>query len=470
METAEAESVLACDLGGSTLRLGLIGLDGVLTRFHTAATPMAPKGNEADPGAWWDAFLAGAAGLGSLASVQALALTGMTRTQVVLGQDGPLRPAITWRDARAELDEKLPDDPEAEAVNPFHPVARLLWLHRHEPHVMAKAIAVVDPKDELARRLTGWVGSDRVSAARLIASDRLLHGLGLPGLLPDIVEPGSILAAVRAGLPEPLRRLAGRPVVLAGHDSWACALGLGAMRDGRAYNISGTTEVFGVLSRITATAEGLVSADWGKGLHQLGGPSASGGGTVAWAMGVLAPGEPVGPAMERLLASSGGRAPLLFLPHLAGERAPFWDPDLRGAFLGLSAEHTAADLAVAVAEGVAFLNRAVLERAEAALGLTVGEIRYGGGGAASPAWAQIKADITGRTLAVTEAAETGLLGAAIAGWQALGRDTGAMVRIRSVHQPNPAKRERYSRLWALWQQAGAAARPISHALSQLREA
>ncbi len=455
-----AGAVLSVDLGATTLRVGLVDGGGTLLRHHSIPTPLSEDGNEADPAAWWAAFCAGIAALGDLATVRAVALTGMTRTQIVLGRDGPLRPAITWRDARAVVEDELPDDPETPAVNPFHPVARLLWLRRHEPQTIAAAISVIDPKDELARRLTGHAGSDSVSAARLMASGSLLQRLGMPDLLPRIIPPGAVLAPVQQG------RLTGCPVVLAGHDSWACALGLGAMQHGRAYNISGTTEVLGVLAHHAAPAEGLISADWGHGLHQLGGPSASGGATIAWAMGVLAPHEPVGPAMDRLLAAPRRLAPLLFLPHLAGERAPYWDADLRGAFLGLSAEHGAADLARAVAEGVGFLNRAVLERAEAALGLEVDEIRYGGGGAASVGWAQIKADITGRAVLVTEAAETGLLGAAIAGWRALGHDTSHMVRISSRHRPDPARHARYTRLWTLWQEAGAALRPLSHALAR----
>ena len=457
-----ADAVLACDLGGTTLRLALIDRAGTVLQLHSVPTELSPDGNEGNPDAWWAAFRDGVAAFNPLPAIGAVALTGMTRTTVVLGPAGPLRPAITWRDARAAVVDRLPDDPEAAAVNPFHPVARLLWLRRHEPAVIAQATAVIDPKDELARRLTGITGSDWVSAARLMASRALLARLGLPPVVPPVIAPGAVLGPVRA---DAIPALAGCPVVLAGHDSWACALGLGALEHGRAYNITGTTEVFGVLSRHAAPADGLVSADWGYSLHQLGGPSASGGGTVAWAMGLLAPGEAVGAAMDRLLAAPASAAPLLFLPHLSGERAPFWDAGLRGAFLGLAAEHGAADLARAVAEGVAFLNRAVLERAETALGLTVDEIRYGGGGAASAAWAQIKADVTGRVVAVTEAAETGLLGAAVAGWRALGEGGTGLVRIRARYAPDPARRARYDRLWALWQQAGVAVRPISHALA-----
>ena len=455
-------AVLACDLGGTALRIALIDRAGTVLQLHSVPTALSPDGNEGDPDAWWAAFQAGIDSLGPLPTIRAVALTGMTRTMVVLGRAGPLRPAITWRDARAVVVDVLPDDPETPAINPFHPVARLLWLRRHEPAVIAQATAVIDPKDELARRLTGIVGSDRVSAARLMASRSLLRRLGLPLVVPKVIAPGAVLGLVRA---DTVPALAGCPVVLAGHDSWACALGLGALEHGRAYNITGTTEVFGVLSRHAAAAEGLVSADWGYGLHQLGGPSASGGGTVAWAMGVLAPGELAGAAMDRLLAAPVSGPPLLFLPHLAGERAPFWDAGLRGAFLGLSTAHGPADLARAVAEGVAFLNRTVLQRAEAALGLTVDEIRYGGGGAASAAWAQIKADITGRPVVVTEAAETGLLGAAVAGWRAVGEDGAGVVRIRARYEPDRVRRVRHDRLWTLWQQAGEAVRPISHALA-----
>eukprot|EP01042_Synura_sphagnicola_P024466 gene24466-31309_t len=158
------------------------------------------------------------------------------------------------------------------------------------------------------------------------------------------------------------------------------------MRDGFAYNISGTTEVLGVVGREPARAEGLLTVDW-RGLFQLGGPSQTGADTVSWLLALLGrDGAAVGQEIDALLSGPRQPQPLLFLPYLQGERVPYWDPSLRGALVGLNRRHGPTDLAFAVLEGVACLNRIVLERAEAALGSAAAEIRFGGGAAANPVW------------------------------------------------------------------------------------
>jgi xylulokinase len=163
--------------------------------------------------------------------------------------------------------------------------------------------------------------------------------------------------------------------------------------------------------------------------------------------------------------------PLIFLPYLQGERVPYWDPGLRGAFIGLSRGHTAPDLAVAVMQGVACLNRVVLERAEAAAGMRVAEIRFGGGGAANPEWCRIKADMLGRPVLVPEGGEHGLIGAAVVAATALGRfpdlaaAQSALVRPGRRYDPDPARRETCERLFALFRRAEEAIAPISRALA-----
>src|SRR3546814_1120132 len=125
--------------------------------------------------------------------------------------------------------------------------------------------------------------------------------------------------------------------------------------------------------------------------------------------------------MNALLSAPRDPQAALFLPYLQGERVPYWDPGLRGAFVGLNRRHGPGDLAWAVLEGVAFLNRIVLERAEAALGGPVNEIRFGGGAASNPQWCQVKADICERAVVVGQADQPGVLGAAVAAWAGLGR-------------------------------------------------
>jgi xylulokinase len=167
--------------------------------------------------------------------VRAIALTGVTRTQILLGRDGlALRPAMTWQDARAEqlsaeIAAAVPaDHSETGAVNAFHPIARLFWLKRHEPDVLDDIMAIFEPKDYLNFRLTGQVATDPISSARLFAS--ALPGLNVPSLLdviglPKPLEPTAVVGRVMAGLPGVLAGLSGLPVLTLSNDTWAAVVG-----------------------------------------------------------------------------------------------------------------------------------------------------------------------------------------------------------------------------------------------------
>jgi xylulokinase len=485
--------VLVADLGGSSLRAALIDPAGATVAAAAVPDPMG-AGEDSEPEAWWSAFGKAVEQLAreapdAFAAVAAIAVTGATRTMVCLdGAGRVLGPASTFRDARAAavLPELLsllpPAHPETREVNAFHPLARLFRMQRSDPAALAGLAHVIEPKDFLNFRLTGRAVADAVSSARLAAAAQpgpdgasLTDRLGWPAsLVPEMRAPTGPVGPVRAGLPGALAGLAGRPVLTLSHDTWAAVLGLGALREGVAYNLSGTTEVFGVVSRQPAAAEGLMRVDWGGGLWQLGGPSLAGADTLSWALHMVGRGgEPVGKVLDDLLAGPRGPGGPLVLPHLQGERVPWWNPGLRGAVLGLARAHGPGDLVRATLEGVAFLNRLVLERAEAALGITVPEIRFGGGGAGSAAWAQIKADVTGRPVCVTESPEPGLTGCALAAFVALGLAPGLdeaqerFVAVRRQHAPSPAARQHYEALYRVWLEAEAAVAPLSEALAKL---
>jgi xylulokinase len=457
-------TALAVDLGGSSLRVALVGRDGTLRALH--AVPH-DDGSDADPESWWRGVQDGAEALASsdregFARVAAVAVTAFTRSLVLLDAQGAVTtPAILFGDARAAaeaeaLRARLPPEGEGREVNAFHPLARLAWLQRHAPAALARSVAAIEPKDEINRRLTGVVASDAISSARLLASAGLLAPLGLPALLPALKRPGEVVGRVRP-LPGALGTLAGKPVLTMGHDTWAAVTGLGAMRAGLGYCISGTTEVLGVLHAAPASAEGLMRVEW-DGLWQLGGPSQHGADALAWLRGLGITAE-----------AAPGLVPILFLPSLSGERVPHWDPALRGAFLGLHRSHGAAEMAQAVMQGVALNNRSVLLRAEAATGRAVAEIRLGGGGA-TPGWAQLRADVLGRAVVTTGCAEPGLLGCAITAFAALeGRPLAAlqdeMAQPAARFMPDPARHARAQALHALFLDAEAAAAPISRALA-----
>lgn len=485
--------VLACDLGGSSFRAALVDDTGAIRAQCAIAGPPSRDdragASDIDPEAWWSLLVEACAGLAAQApalfeAVEAVAICGVTRTQIFLDRDGrPLRPAMTWKDTRADAcAQRLraaldPAHPESAAINAFHPLARLAWLREQEPQAFAALACLLEPKDYLNVRLTGRRTSDPVSMARLLAAATphegrdLLASVGVSAaILPEMLEPWDKVGPVQAGLPAPLDRLAGRPVFCASNDTWAAVVGLGAMREGYAYNISGTTEVLGLIGREPARAEGLLTVDW-RGLFQLGGPSQTGADTVSWLLALL--GRDVASVGLEIDALLGGRRqpqPLLFLPYLQGERVPYWDPSLRGALVGLSRLHGATDLAFAVLEGVACLNRIVLEQAEAALGRAATEIRFGGGAAANPVWSQIKADLCGRPVVVASSKEPGLLGAAIVAFTGLGRFASlaeaqaALVVVARRFEPDPARKLAYDALFALFRRAETALAPVSRDL------
>ncbi|KUL93122.1 carbohydrate kinase [Bosea sp. WAO] len=486
--------VLACDLGGTSFRAALVDGNGQVLAQNAIPGPASRDvagSSEIEAEAWWRALIEACAGLAREAprlfdAVEAVAICGVTRTQVLIDRDGrPVRPAMTWKDTRAEallprLRERLdPAHPETAAINAFHPLARLVWLREQERENFDELACVLEPKDYLNFRLTGRQASDPVSLARLLAaaeqaaSGDLLGAIGLSAaILPQLLEPCEPVGEVQPDLPAPLDRLAGRPVFCASNDTWAAVVGLGAMREGFAYNISGTTEVLGVMGPEPARAEGLMTVDW-RGLFQLGGPSQNGADTVSWLLSLLGrDGEGrIGHEIDALLAGVRQPQPVLFLPYLQGERVPYWNPGLRGAFIGLNRWHGATDLAFAVLEGVAFLNRIVLARAETATGRPVAEIRFGGGGAANPVWSQIKADICGRPVVVGASQEPGLLGAAIIAFTGLGRFASlaaaqaALVTTAARFEPDPDRERAYDALFALYRQSEQALAPVSQALA-----
>lgn len=475
--------ILAIDLGGSGLRAALVDADGGL---HAQQAVARPASDDAAPDLWWTDLLDIAQGLAAndpegFSAIQGIAACGMTRTQVFVGADGKaVRPAIGFGDIRAAavLDAAgAPDLPEAANLNPYHPAARLLWLKHAEPANYAATRVVLEPKDWLAFRLTGVARSDAISMVRLRAAAEtvggrsLLTALGLDArMLPEIAAPTAAVGRVAPGLPPPFDRLAGVPVFCGSHDTWAGVLGLGALVPGRAYNVAGTSEVLGLITERAVAAPGLVTVNWGEG-WQVGGPSQSGGATLRHVLRMLGrEGEEPAAALAALETARRAPVPPLFLPFLEGERVPYWDAGLRGAFLGLSAEHGPADLLWAALEGIALLNRAVLRRAETAAGRPAEVVRLAGGGARSDLWARIKADALGRPVELCEQPEAGLVGAAAVAWTGLGRypdlaaAQAAMVRVDRRIEPDPARVAEVDRRAALWGEMQAATSEVGRRL------
>lgn len=474
---------LAFDLGGSSLKLAIVAADGAFlgqVRIPLQIRNDSDHHYEVDPLVWWLAFQQGCAELAAkghdFALIKAVAGCGFTRTQVFLDHTGAsIRPAISFQDSRAadilntiRAEIAVSGSTAMEKLGPFDPLARLLWLRHAEPHNWARLHKIIEPKDYLNLMLTGIAASDTISQtpmtrARSAGDGDILAVLGIDAsILPDMQSPFALLGHVQTGLQYPLSEIEGAPVYCGSLDTWSCVLGSGGLEPGVGYSISGTSDVSGVMSSTRTEANGLLTVEWGPDLWQLGGPSQGAATRLQWAVDRFAPGTPMETALAQAFASDDP-APL-FLPYLDGERTPWWDSDLQGAFLGLSAAHTGSDFLRGVAEGINYLSREVLVRAEEATGTPVTHICFSGGLANSSLLCQLKADVLNRTVVVPNNPETGLVGAA-----RLPRRTGTSdtVEASTIYKPDPARLRYHDDRFSIFQTATEAIKPLSHRMRQL---
>ncbi len=488
-------AVLAFDLGGSALKGCLFDLEG--EPLATASVPQhfdedSAGRSDQGPQAWWSGLIDAAEQIAASAGarfkdVEAVAICGFTRTQAWLdARAQAVRPALGFRDSRAQpcadallRRAEIAAHPAAAHLNGFHPLSRMLWLAQHEPQAWAATRLVLEPKDYLNLRLTGRPASDPISqfwvldATRGSPSLAALAGIEPPPL-PPLRKPTDVMGRVLDGLPGPLAALAGARVFCGSHDTFAAVAGLGALRPGFAYCISGSSDVFGLLASRHAAADGLITVPWGDAIWQIGGPGQNGANALDWLVDLVGGGS--GSRMERLdalLDLPVSRRPLVFHPYLHGERTPYWDRELGASFLGLTAGHGAADLARAVMEGVAFVNRTVLERAERAAGQSAAEIRVAGGGGRNPVWNQLRADILGRPVVASPGREMGLAGCLALARVGLGRDPdlGAAADAIAVglvrFDPAPQNRSRADALYRVFSDTHAALAEASHRLARI---
>ena len=483
---------LALDIGTTAVKAGLIDGRGALVARRAAPYPTAraPGGvAEQDPGDWLrlvDEALHAFAAEGHGPRIAAIGLASQVNTHVFADAGGrPLRPAILWQDTRAaKLAARL--DAEVGArdrmawwgapmpIDASHVLARMAWVAAHEPEIWAATDKVLLPKDLCLRALTGETATDPVSNIGLVGPD-LAHVDGPLGLVPGAAARRAplrgvteVAGRVRAG------PLAGVPVVTGTMDAWAGIVGAGGAGDGVTVCLSGTSEVIGLASDTALPAPGAVVFPAAEGLRLHAAPTQAGGDSLAWH--AEAAGMDVGRVARLAAATPPSEATPLFLPQLSGERAPYWNPDLRGAFLGLGRRTGAAEMARAVCEGVALSARDAMGAVRASSGREGGTLACAGGGFRTPALAQLRADVMGVPVRLLEAGEAGLLGAAMIAAVGVGAQPGlgaahrAMVRLGAPIAPHPERAARYDALFALYRDAVAGLAPLTARLAAARAA
>ncbi len=426
---AQTPVLIGIDIGTSSVKAVMLDMTGTSLAAYAQAYGMArpePGAAVQDPADWMhhvEAALAGFARHPRAQEVAAIGVTSQVNTHVFCDAGcAPLAPALTWQDTRpgaqgARLDGRITPEAKVAAlgapipIDASHALARMAWMAEEHPEVWTRTASVLSPKDYAIARLSGQVVADPIASIGLVGTDLAYAAPVLdlvPGAatrLPELRDPLAVAGHVGAGRP-----FAGRPVATGTMDAWASMFGLGVADDGQAMYLSGSSEVLGLISRTVTGSAGAVTFPPWRGITLHAGPTQAGGAALAWLAQLL--GEDLC-TIDRL--ASGARLDLrspLFLPHLEGERAPLWDPISRGAFIGLDSASGPAELVLAVMEGVAYSARAALEAVEASGGRAAQTLGFGGGGARSDAWAQIRANALGRRLSRVAVPEAGAVGAA----------------------------------------------------------
>lgn len=438
----ESEVLLGVDVGTSSTKAVLVGLDGVLlgrAAWEYAVETPRPGWAEQRPETWVAAAVdtmrraLTEAGIPA-ARVRAIGLSGQMHGTVCLDAHGRvLRPAIIWADQRTAAQvagvyarvgrERL----GAWTANPLATgfmLATWLWLREHEPDVATATAHLLLPKDYVRYRLTGEVGtepSDASSTSLFDTQNRrwsapLLDALGLDG---DVLLPVSPSAAIAGGLRAEIAAATGlrpgTPVIFGGSDQAMQAVGHGVIAPGVISSTIGTGgQLFAPLRRPAYDPElrlhcfcHVLPDVWHLEAAML-----SAGLSLKWLRDNVLPGSTYQALADAAMTVPPGAEGLFFQPYLAGERTPHMDPRARGSFVGLTLRHGRAHLARAVMEGVVFGMRQGLD-VMLGLGVDAGRIVASGGATQHPLWLQLQADIFNRPLFRTQTVEAAAVGAAL---------------------------------------------------------
>jgi xylulokinase len=394
---------------------------------------------EQDPDDWWRAAreaIAGAMALSSLSSkdIQSIGLTGQMHGCVMLDADGKvLRPALIWCDQRTQpecdwLEAKIGRERLIELTsNPALPnftLTKLLWVCAHQPEIFAQIAHVLCPKDYVRYKLTGEFAIDMQEASGTLLldvahrrwSNEVAEAAGIPlSWLPRLFEGPEICARISDAGAGATGLAAGTPVVAGAGDQGAGAVGMGIVDAGSVSATIGTSGVvFASTDRPAMDSLGRLHTfcHAAPGLWHVMGVTNGAGLSLRWFRDTFAPGVSYDELATAATAVPAGSEGLLWAPYLFGERTPHLDPLARAAFVGLTASHTRAHCVRAVMEGVAFSLRDTFSLFEQ-LRIPVNRIRLGGGGARSPLWQQIQADVYGQPVELLAAEEGGAFGAAL---------------------------------------------------------
>jgi xylulokinase len=456
--------VLVCDERGRVV--------GTSSSPHEIMQPR-PGWSEQDPDDWWDATVHSIRNVLTSTkvrgdSISAIGLSGQMHGSVLLSQETlhaggvkaqAIRPALLWNDQRtAEQCAKieLAVGGRAELVRKVGNAAltgftapKILWVRENEPENYKKIAGICLPKDFIGFKLTGVFATDVGDASGTLLFDvaaRRWHrevcemNLGIdPTILPPAYESAQVVGNVTTWAADQTGLREGTPVVAGSGDNMTSAVGSGVVERGIVAGALGTSGV--IVAHSDAAVMDVGRGHAGHAAHpptlsrregereetgrthtmcSAAGPRSwcitgcmlSAGGSLKWVRDTLFTGVAYEELMYEASKAPAGSGGLVFLPYLTGERCPHPDPSARGGWIGLTSRHTRGHLVRSVVEGVSFGMGEILDIVRG-MGIEAKGVRISGGGAKSPMWRQLLADVFGVPVVMTNSEEGPSHGAAL---------------------------------------------------------
>lgn len=473
---------LGIDLGTSSVKTTLLSTEGnIVGSGHCALSLSVPRPGfaEQNPLEWWDSTVrATQQALSSckeIIKVSGIGISGQMLGSVLLDREGKvLEDCIIWMDQRsheecAKIENVIGLEGILERTANYPLVSywasKLLWLRKHRPETFGKIDKVLFPKDYLKFRLTGVYDIDVTDAAGSMLFDTarrtwdwdLFDKLDIPRSLvpPKVSESTAVIGKLTEISAQQLGISPGVQVIAGAGDQMSSAVGLGVVKEGIISSTIGTSGcVFSYSDRciIDRKPRAILSYCHSiSGKWCLYGCTISAGGAYKWLGNIVNKSHSFLEAGERdifafmnkcaALADPGSEG-LIFLPYLNGERTPYPDPYARGVFFGLSNRHGLNEICRSVLEGVSYSLLDTIEILRE-YDIPINQVRVSGGGASSPLWLQIQADIFNAPIVTTNITESSAVGAAMLSAVGTGYFNNVeeaaerVVRKLNVIEPNP---------------------------------
>ena len=496
--------LLAHDLGTSGNKATLFSEKGVL-----ASSTFCPYDThyfhntwvEQNAEDWWNAVCATTRRLIEQGNIQPRQIAAVSFSGQMLGclcvdrSGNPLRPSIIWADQRAVAQAEALEESISQwdfyhltghRNTASYGMQKLMWVKENEPDIYEQTYKTLNAKDYIVFKLTGHFYTDYSDGnsngcydiLHWKWSEELISYAGLdpdkfPELKPSTFTAGHVTpaAAKETGLCE------GTPVILGGGDGVAASVGAGSVSPGKTYCCLGTSAWIASTSEAPVFDDKMRTVTWAHmvpGLYVPNGTMQYAAGAYNWIKNTICQpksleaarsgGSPYDYMNREIEQSVPGSNGILFLPYLLGERAPRWNPDAKGAFIGLKPENTKNDLLRSVLEGVTLNLSLILDILKTHI--SIDGLLVLGGGAKGAVWRQIMADIFGTRIYVPELLdEAGSMGAAITAGVGCGlfRDFSAaetFIHIRKSHSPCAENQSAYQHVKELFDDIYHALEPV----------